>query len=454
MTMSTRLFGMMMLFAAPAVAQMPMRSSSPDQPPPFLFYEAVNLVARDPAKSRIDIHYRIDREFFVAQRNTETTSGPPFRRLGEIAIEVADSTETVVARELDRLEIPEDASDRLPEQKEWYQGVFSCEVAPGPYTFVIEVTDVQSKRNMVDRRRTIRALPFGRQQAQLSTPLFVAPAARMTASKTLVPVNFGGDLLFGQPASLYVEFAPPTASDTTVRVRTTITTLEPGGPASGSVRTDSTAALPLRRRFDIVPGMENGSPVYSVVDSLSRDVAAVVIPLPAEQMLLRTFKLSLFITCGTRTYETTKDFRTVWPDMPFSMKDVDYALDALRYITSERELDSLKSGNFETRRNNLEGFWKVRDKTPATAYNELMTEYYRRVDHAVRTYGTLRLPDGSRSDRGRVYILYGPPARTDRSLDPKSGFQEIWYYDRLNRKFTFRDEARNGNYVLVSTTPS
>ncbi len=454
MDMSTRLFGMIVLFAVPAVAQMPMRSASPDQPPPFLFYEAVNLVARDPAKSRIDIHYRIDRDFFVAQRNTETTSGPPFRRQGEIAIEISDSTGIVAARELDRLEIPEDAPDRLPEPKEWYQGVYSCEVPPGPYTVVIEVTDVQSKRNVVDKRRAIRAFPFGGQTPQLSTPIFVTPAAHPPAITTLVPLNYGGDLLFGQPASLYVEFVPPNVSDTTVRVRTTVTILEPGAAASGSVRSDSLAALPVKRRFDIVPRIDNGSPVYSIVDSLSRDVAAVLIPLPAEQMLLRTFRLTLGITCGTRTYETTKEFRTIWPDMPFSMKDVDYAIDALRYIATDRELDSLKSGNFETRRSNLEGFWKVRDKTPATAYNELMTEYYRRVDHAVRTYGTLRQPDGSRTDRGRVYILYGPPARTDRTLDPKSGFQEIWYYDRLNRKFTFRDEAKNGNYVLVSTTPS
>ena len=452
--MSIWLFGMSLCLAVQAVAQMPMRSASPDQPLPFLFYEAVNLVARDPSKSRIDIQYRIDRDFFVAQRNSETTSGPPFRRLGEIAIEIADSTGTVAARELDRLEIPEDSPDRIPEQKEWYQGVYSCEVAPGPYTVVIEITDVQSKRNVVDKRRAIRALAFGEQTSLLSTPLFVAPSPQLPAATTLTPLNYGGDLLFGQPAGLYVEFAPPTASDTTVKVRTTITTLEPGAAPGRSVGYDSLVALPLKRRFDFVPRVDNGSPVYAIVDSLSRNAAAVVIPIPAEQMILRNFRISLTVTYGTRTYETTKDFRTVWPDMPFSMKDVDYALDALRYITTDHELDSLRSGDFETRRNNLEGFWKVRDKTPATAYNELMTEYYRRVDHAVRTYGTLRQPDGSRTDRGRVYILYGPPTRTDRSLDPKSGFQEIWYYDRLNRKFTFRDEAKNGNYVLVSTTAS
>jgi hypothetical protein len=81
-----------------------------------------------------------------------------------------------------------------------------------------------------------------------------------------------------------------------------------------------------------------------------------------------------------------------------------------------------------------------------------MTEYYRRVDHAVRTFGTLRQPDGFRSDRGKVYILYGPPTKTDRMLDPDAGFREVWIYERLNKKFTFADENKSGNYVLVNTS--
>jgi len=40
--------------------------------------------------------------------------------------------------------------------------------------------------------------------------------------------------------------------------------------------------------------------------------------------------------------------------MPFSLKDVDYALAALKYITTEDELDSLRKGNYETG----EGTWK------------------------------------------------------------------------------------------------
>jgi GWxTD domain-containing protein len=139
--------------------------------------------------------------------------------------------------------------------------------------------------------------------------------------------------------------------------------------------------------------------------------------------------------------------------MPLSLKNIDLALDMLRFITTEDQLDSLKSGDFDERVESLERFWSTKDRTPGTAMNEVMAEYYRRVDHSIRSFGTLREPDGTKSDRGRTYILYGPPTRTDRTLNPGRGFTEVWTYDRLKRTFTFEDEARNGTYKLVSSAP-
>jgi hypothetical protein len=81
-----------------------------------------------------------------------------------------------------------------------------------------------------------------------------------------------------------------------------------------------------------------------------------------------------------------------------------------------------------------------------------MTQYYRRVDYAIRTFGTLRQPDGFRSDRGRIFILYGPASTTERSLDPSSGFKEVWVYSRFKKKFVFVDENKSGNYILVSAS--
>ncbi len=138
--------------------------------------------------------------------------------------------------------------------------------------------------------------------------------------------------------------------------------------------------------------------------------------------------------------------------MPKSLQNPSYAFESLRFITTPDELDSLDSGKEDERREHFEEFWEAKDRTPETAFNEVMMEYYSRVDHAAANFGTLRNPDGTRTDRGRIHILYGLPTRVERNLDP-SGFIEVWSYENARKKFIFLDETKTGNYVLTSTRP-
>jgi GWxTD domain-containing protein len=156
------------------------------------------------------------------------------------------------------------------------------------------------------------------------------------------------------------------------------------------------------------------------------------------------------VTVNPGPGEATLDrpVRVVWPGMPASLRNVDYALGALRYIAPPALLDSLASGSFEERRDNLEGFWREKDPENKTPYNPFMIQYYQRVDYAAANFGTLRNPDGLGTDRAKVYILYGPPSRSERSLDPAGANRETWTYDRLKRTFVFEDPLKNGTYVL------
>ena len=203
-------------------------------------------------------------------------------------------------------------------------------------------------------------------------------------------------------------------------------------------------------RIDTVRS-DNGIFYVAKSDPSSRFMG-VLVPLPAEQLPLRVYTLIVTVAVGSHEEHRTISFRTVWPTMPFSLRDVDLAIEALRFIVSPEKLDSLRDGTFDERRDHLESFWRQRDKSPGTAMNELMAEYYRRVDYAMRTFGTMRIPDGSRTDRGKIYILYGPPTSTDRSLDPVTGFQETWIYEKLGKKFVFKDQSKSGNYILSATT--
>ncbi|MFQ5722258.1 MAG: GWxTD domain-containing protein, partial [Candidatus Aminicenantales bacterium] len=66
----------------------------------------------------------------------------------------------------------------------------------------------------------------------------------------------------------------------------------------------------------------------------------------------------------------------------------------------------------------LEDFWKRRDPTPGTERNEYKEAYFNRIEEANRLFkGGGRA--GWLQDRGRIYILFGPP--DERQTNPMGG---------------------------------
>src|SRR5439155_17529152 len=95
-------------------------------------------------------------------------------------------------------------------------------------------------------------------------------------------------------------------------------------------------------------------------------------------------------------------------------------------------------------------FWEGRNPTPGAQHNQFKEQHYQRLAYA-NTYFAERVP-GSKTDRGRIYILFGPPdkvvhtlsgsvPRTD--LGPK-GWPQL-YLDDFGRIAPVVDEARPDN---------
>jgi GWxTD domain-containing protein len=108
----------------------------------------------------------------------------------------------------------------------------------------------------------------------------------------------------------------------------------------------------------------------------------------------------------------------------------------------------------------IESFWKKRDPSVSTPENEFKIEYLRRIGFANKFFGTSGIA-GWRTERGRIYILLGPPTEVQRDFNPanSAGFfqgpKETWQYWDLpnpklpyNMEFVFVDKFGNGNYVL------
>jgi GWxTD domain-containing protein len=77
------------------------------------------------------------------------------------------------------------------------------------------------------------------------------------------------------------------------------------------------------------------------------------------------------------------------------------------YIISDQERAAFKQlSNDEERDNFIEAFWQRRDPTPDTEENEYKEEHYRRIAYANEHFAA-GIP-GWKTDRGRMYIMYGP----------------------------------------------
>ena len=127
--------------------------------------------------------------------------------------------------------------------------------------------------------------------------------------------------------------------------------------------------------------------------------------------------------------------------------NLEQSLELVRLIARPGEIDSLESAPPVERKEAWVRFWKRRDPTPDTDENEFKDEFFARVRYANENFAVLE--PGYKSDRGRVYIQYGPPDSIDQHPQNIDGPPyEIWIYDRLNRRFVFVDYDGFGRYEL------
>ena len=84
----------------------------------------------------------------------------------------------------------------------------------------------------------------------------------------------------------------------------------------------------------------------------------------------------------------------------------------VRWIITPEELSTFKQlSNDEERDQFIEQFWLRRDPTPDTPENEYKEEHYRRIAYANEHFAAGK--PGWMTDRGRMYIVYGPPDEID-----------------------------------------
>jgi GWxTD domain-containing protein len=164
-------------------------------------------------------------------------------------------------------------------------------------------------------------------------------------------------------------------------------------------------------------------------------------------------KTLLFVCHGKSQDAPTTVPWNPWRDPHVSERYKKWLKEEVVWIVTDRERKEFRNLTSDQQRDEyIAAFWERRNPTPGSAHNSFKQEHYRRITYANEHFSTGLEPlPGWVTDRGRVYILYGPPD----SVELHPGFSppiEIWRYAFLegctNAVLTFTDKTGGGDYIL------
>ena len=155
------------------------------------------------------------------------------------------------------------------------------------------------------------------------------------------------------------------------------------------------------------------------------------------------------LTLSISDYSITKTFYLEDEDNDFWTNDINEIVSVMRYILPISDIKALKKMESNQKIEFITDYWADKDPNTETVQNELLIEFTDRVKFSNLKFSYLN--KGWRSDRGRIYIIYGPPEMVERYSNQADGLYEIWEYPS-GLKFTFLDRNGFQNFILIRQT--
>ena len=109
-------------------------------------------------------------------------------------------------------------------------------------------------------------------------------------------------------------------------------------------------------------------------------------------------------------------------------------INQLAYIATDNQLQKLRSTPYK--KLELDNFWLQLAKDNKENARELIRVYYKRVQNANELFSSYK--EGWKTDRGMIYIVYGPPEHLT-----KSPSKEVWSYGKGNRVLSFSFDKKH-----------
>ena len=363
--------------------------------------------------ARLDVYVRVpyDAIQFIKK-------GDKFEAKYEVAITLLDKDDDQIKRQIKEFESITSYFTSTVSPREGDLSAQSFKLSPGKYTCIVEVTDKDTHKT--GRRKVKVDLTRMGEEGAISDLIL------------LNPNNKGEDHPMGLPV------IPPRTFENDSTVHIYYEARLPKGTESLFVRLLSVGDEVLEEDTIDVSDKE-----MFTKDIIERELAATV---------SSRFKLELSLE-----KETDKDedrviselvIQNLWRGMTAFVNDLDDAIEQLRYIAYSDEMKKLNRSKEDKKEDNFRTFWANRDPTPDTPKNELMDEYYRRIQYSNEKFGTWQ--GGWKTAMGMIFILFGPPDDIEVNMYGRDGrHYQRWTYFKISRSFTFVDYNGFGEYELM-----
>lgn len=380
-----------------------------------LSYETVFLPGADPDSVEMHLYTKVSNDYlqFVLDDSGYVAGY-------EVTLALKDASESAVAGLIQRNEIAADTYEETNDRTLSTREHFRFTLPPGEYALFIELVDRESKKNF----RTEETVTFPRyhtEEIHTTTLLFTdTPTFDMEIFQQLFPI-------FPAVRSL---------TDTVFAAAFFIL-------SDGSAR-DARLTWSIKNHDK------------QVIDEQTQDIVLSDVLTPVridlgQPLPFGRYGLAVDIVSNEEKKHLETSFIVRWSSHSVLMTDLNQAVETLQYLMPRDEWTTLNALPEDEQKEMIETFWKERDPNPETPENELEEEFFLRVAFANENFFTW--PDGRngwRSDRGRIYIIYGPPTTVERPASEGSNRYEIWTYRHLQRRFVFLDRLGSGDFRLIS----
>lgn len=395
-------------------AQFPEFNFDPDADVPDFYYDAVTLAAEDSGVSLLRLFTKVafDELQFIQEEDH-------YRAGYEVSISVLNQDEDQVDFKIVNKKVRAYEFERTNSPKDFSLAEVEFKLEPGTYDLLINLMDTESKKSG-QRKIQVVVPDYDSSSLEMSELLLIDYAMMDSTGKIVTRPNVLAN--FGETQeSLFLWFEIYSRNEgDSVRVTYRIKNMKDD-------------RLREKEHYKLLEGERTEN----------------VVEIPRGDLKSGRYNLEVEVDDDDSSVKRTRVFTIRWIGMPTLATDLNKAIEQMKHIAKGSYIKKMKKAKEDEKRRLFEEFWRELDPTPGTLKNELMEEYYRRVEYADVNFASYR--EGWKTDRGMLYIVLGPPDDIDRSsYDLPRRPREVWYYYKIDRVFVFIDKTGLGEYRLSS----